>query len=149
MGSADEVSNLDLCARLLRVTGILDAKDAAAADTTRPSFRRWVKYTHDRPFNDCRYAVDGSKMRRLGWGQRTGLDEGLRVTVDWYRRFGERWWGDISHVLTPFPEVEGGAIVPDLGHRVRDDPMGSDDESQPETGRGQADGGVNGARTSR
>lgn len=39
-----------------------------------------------------------------------GFEEGLRVTVDWYRRFGEVWWGDISRVLTSFPVVEGNEI---------------------------------------
>lgn len=134
VGSSDEVSNLDLCAKLLSVMGMVDGCDAdPAAIMQQPAFRTWVKYTHDRPFNDCRYAVDGSKLRRLGWSQRTQLDAGLRITVDWYRRFGETWWGDISHVLTPFPVVEEGSIVPDFDHRIRDDPMGSDEESGPET----------------
>ncbi|KAM3462695.1 hypothetical protein MY5147_002166 [Beauveria neobassiana] len=134
VGSSSEVSNIDLCAKLLSVTGMVDGTDAdPAAIMKQPAFRTWVKYTHDRPFNDCRYAVDGSKLRRLGWSQQTNLDTGLRITVDWYRRFGETWWGDISHVLTPFPEVEGGSIVPDLSHRIHDDPMGSGERSQPGT----------------
>jgi len=56
-------------------------------------FRRWVKYTRDRPFNDHRYAIDAGQLKKLGREQKTGLAEGLRVTVEWYRRFGERWWG--------------------------------------------------------
>ncbi|KAM3429213.1 hypothetical protein NHJ13734_008264 [Beauveria thailandica] len=132
VGSSSEVSNIALCAKLLSVTGMVDGTDAdPAAIMTQHAFRTWVKYTHDRPFNDCRYAVDGSKLRRLGWSQQTNLDTGLRITVDWYRRFGEAWWGDISHVLTPFPEVEGGSIVPDLSHKIRDDPMAPDERSQP------------------
>lgn len=75
---------------------------------------RWIKYTNDRPFNDHRYAVDATKLRSLGWEQRTGFAEGLRQTVAWYRQFGERWWGDITKVLTPFPTVaEGGEVVSD------------------------------------
>ena len=38
------------------------------------------------------------------------FDQGLRITVDWYRRFGEVWWGDISRVLTSFPVVTGNEI---------------------------------------
>lgn len=38
------------------------------------------------------------------------FDDGIRITVDWYRRFGEVWWGDISRILTPFPVVEGNEI---------------------------------------
>ncbi|XWW93496.1 hypothetical protein V2A60_001429 [Cordyceps javanica] len=124
VGSCDEVSNLNLCVKLLSVMGMVDnCSTDLGATMKQPAFRKWVKYTHDRPFNDCRYAVDGSKLRRLGWDQRTRLDEGLRITVDWYQRFGETWWGDISHVLTPFPMVEKGFIVPDFDHRMHDDPM--------------------------
>lgn len=41
----------------------------------------------------------------------------MAITVDWYKRFGERWWGDITKVLTPFPTVEGKEVVgdPDVG----------------------------------
>lgn len=94
--SSDEISNLSLCSRLLDEMSL-----GAGAGTS------WIKYTHDRPFNDHRYAVDGSKLRRLGWEQKTSFDEGLKATVQWYRVFGERWWGDISKVLCPFPVVDG------------------------------------------
>lgn len=122
VGSLDEVSNLELCSKLLDVMNI-------PHDTTE-EFRRWVKYTHDRPFNDRRYAVDASKLRKLGWQQRTTFDDGLRTTVEWYLKFGETWWGDITHVLTPFPVVTEGQIVPDFEHLARDDPPDSSDEAK-------------------
>lgn len=107
--------------------------------STPSEFRRWVKYTHDRPYNDRRYAVDGTKLGKLGWSQKTNIEDGLRTTVDWYRRFGETWWGDISHVLTPFPVVsEEGEVVPDFEHMIRDEPPPPDEESQ------KADGKING-----
>ncbi|KAH6694013.1 dTDP-D-glucose 4,6-dehydratase [Plectosphaerella plurivora] len=105
VGSYDEISNLTLCGKLLDQMGIpYNGED---------EFKKWVKYTRDRPFNDHRYAVDGTKLRNLGWDQKTSFAEGLKITVDWYRRFGEEWWGDISQVLTPFPVVHGLDIVPD------------------------------------
>ncbi|MBE3041133.1 GDP-mannose 4,6-dehydratase [Candidatus Bathyarchaeota archaeon] len=104
VGSYDEVSNIDICRKLLVEMGIPhEAPD---------EFSSWVKYTHDRPFNDHRYAVDGTKLRNLGWEQKTSFEDGLRATVDWYRRFGERWWGDITQVLTPFPTLSGVNVVP-------------------------------------
>ncbi len=105
VGSYDEISNLDLCGRLLDVMGIPHG-DAAV-------LTRWVKYTHDRPFNDHRYAVDGTKLRQLGWEQKTSFADGLRTTVDWYRNFGEQWWGDISKVLSPFPIVVDKDVLSD------------------------------------
>ncbi|KAJ2906684.1 hypothetical protein MKZ38_000420 [Zalerion maritima] len=105
VGSYDEVSNIDLCGRLLKEMGIpYEGED---------EFRKWVKYTHDRPFNDHRYAVDGTKLRNLGWDQKTSFENGLKSTVAWYRKFGERWWGDISKVLSPFPIVAGKLVVSD------------------------------------
>jgi len=35
----------------------------------------------------------------------------MAITVDWYKRFGEKWWGDIGKVLTPFPTVTGTEVV--------------------------------------
>lgn len=96
--SSDEISNLSLCSRLL---------DEMSLGASAGAGTSWIKYTHDRPFNDHRYAVDGSKLRRLGWEQKTSFEEGLKATVQWYRVFGERWWGDISKVLCPFPVVDG------------------------------------------
>ncbi|KEY69402.1 hypothetical protein S7711_05716 [Stachybotrys chartarum IBT 7711] len=119
VGSLDEVSNLELCNMLLDAMRI--------PHNTPEQQRRWIKYTHDRPFNDCRYAVDGSKLRRLGWEQQTSLSEGIRITVDWYQQFGESWWGDISHVLTPFPVVTEGEVVPDNAHLIRDEPPEPED----------------------
>jgi dTDP-D-glucose 4,6-dehydratase len=97
VGSYDEISNLALCSHLLKEMGIPHAAGE--------EFQKWVKYTHDRPFNDHRYAVDGTKLRQLGWDQKTSFADGLRITVNWYRQFGEKWWGDISTVLSPFPVV--------------------------------------------
>lgn len=114
VGSYDEISNLQLCRLLLKQMDIPsdDAED----------FNQWVKYTQDRPFNDHRYAVDGTKLRQLGWEQKTTFAQGLKKTVDWYTRFGEEWWGDISKVLSPFPIVVEAEVVSDK-EEVRDEPQ--------------------------
>lgn len=126
VGSFDEVSNLDLCGRLLSAMDI--------DQSTPERFRKWVKYTHDRPFNDCRYAVDGTKLRKLGWEQNTNLEDGLKQTVEWYRKFGEAWWGDISHVLTPFPVVSEGEMIPDVDHLIKDEPPSPSHDCEVEEG---------------
>ncbi|KAJ6444697.1 protein phosphatase PP2A regulatory subunit A [Purpureocillium lavendulum] len=120
VGSSDEVSNLELSHKIL---------DAMNIDPDNPNrFRRWIKYTKDRPFNDLRYAVDGTKLRKLGWEQKTSFQEGLQMTIDWYQQFGELWWGDISHVLTPFPTVNQGEVMPDDDHSMKDEPPLPGDE---------------------
>lgn len=97
VGSRDEISNKDLCVKLLEHFGL--------PNQSHEDLERHVLHTVDRPFNDHRYAVDGTKLRKLGWEQKTSFEEGLRITVDWYREFGTQWWGDIECRLTPFPEI--------------------------------------------
>ncbi|EMC95287.1 hypothetical protein BAUCODRAFT_48602, partial [Baudoinia panamericana UAMH 10762] len=91
--SRDEIGNLDLAAKLLSIFGITQTAG-------------WIEHTRDRPFNDRRYAVDGSKLRKLGWRQGVSFEEGLANTVDWYRKFS-RWWGQVDAILAPFPVVAG------------------------------------------
>jgi dTDP-glucose 4,6-dehydratase len=50
-----------------------------------------VRRVEDRPGHDRRYAMDGSKLAALGWRNRTGFQEGLAATVDWYLA-NEAWW---------------------------------------------------------
>lgn len=49
------------------------------------SFSDWIEYVPDRPFNDCRYSVDTKKIEALGWSCAIPFDEGLSMTVQWYR----------------------------------------------------------------
>lgn len=102
IASKDEISNMEICHSLLDIFKL--------PHNTPADLERWVQYTEDRPFNDQRYATDGSKLTALGWQPKMSFQEGLEKTVEWYRRFGEVWWGDISRVLTPFPVVAGTEI---------------------------------------
>ncbi|KAK6351885.1 hypothetical protein TWF718_005030 [Orbilia javanica] len=96
VGSYDEISNIELCQRLIKEFGHPAEK-----------YSEIVEHVIDRPFNDRRYAVDGTKLRNLGWDQKTKFEDGLKLTVEWYRKFGEEWWGDISNVIgVAFPVVD-------------------------------------------
>ena len=96
--SRDEIANLDLAKKLLGAFGNTDAAD-------------WIEHTRDRPFNDRRYAVDGTKLRKLGWKQSVSFEDGLAATVEWYSKFSQ-WWGHIDAILSPFPVIEGDHAVP-------------------------------------
>ena len=52
------------------------------------SLKHFVK---DRPGHDYRYALDIRKLRPLGWEPALRFADGLRVTVEWYKR-NEAWW---------------------------------------------------------
>ncbi|HSM34187.1 MAG TPA: dTDP-glucose 4,6-dehydratase, partial [Anaerolineae bacterium] len=54
-----------------------------------------VRTVPDRPGHDRRYALDGARLRALGWEPRTAFEEGIARTVDWYA--GHRgWWEPIK-----------------------------------------------------
>ena len=74
-GSA-EMTNRDVIAALLERLG-----------------KPWslVRTVPDRPGHDRRYALDGSKLAALGWRNRTTFEDGLALTIDWFRA-NEAWW---------------------------------------------------------
>jgi dTDP-glucose 4,6-dehydratase len=41
-------------------------------------------HVQDRPFNDSRYCIDSSEMRKLGWVEDVSFDDGLSKTIEWY-----------------------------------------------------------------
>lgn len=48
-----------------------------------------IRYVVDRPGHDLRYAIDCSKAEReLNWQPEIAFSDGLRDTIDWYRRNG-------------------------------------------------------------
>jgi len=50
------------------------------------------KYVEDRPGHDRRYLLDSSKIKQeLGWESEIDFKEGLRQTIQWYRK-NCSWW---------------------------------------------------------
>ncbi|WP_089611979.1 dTDP-glucose 4,6-dehydratase [Dehalobacterium formicoaceticum] len=47
-------------------------------------FKDLIVFTRDRPGHDLRYAIDSSKMMKLGWQPRETFTTGLQKTVQWY-----------------------------------------------------------------
>jgi dTDP-glucose 4,6-dehydratase len=80
IGGGNEVRNVDLTHMLLRL---------ADRDTSL------VRKVQDRQGHDLRYSLDTSKLRTLGWKPQVPFEEGLKNTVDWYRK-NEWWWRPIK-----------------------------------------------------
>ena len=76
VGGHAEVDNLTLVRALCDVLDRRRPDAAPHADL--------ITFVTDRPGHDRRYAVDTSKIERLGWAPRQSLRSGLEATVDWY-----------------------------------------------------------------
>ena len=75
IGGPDIEENLAMAQRLLRVMGKPESL---------------LSHVKDRPGHDRRYALNCKKIEaELGWKPVVSLDEGLRQTIDWYRKNSE------------------------------------------------------------
>ena len=77
IGSEHEFTNLEIAKMIAGHLGL-------RAETM-------IEFVEDRPFNDCRYAIDSSKLRALGWEPQRPLIEHLGEVVRWYRENMERY----------------------------------------------------------
>jgi dTDP-glucose 4,6-dehydratase len=99
VGGNAECDNLTLIRRLCEVVDSCFAKDPGLARrypdapaARNESSTQLIAFVRDRPGHDRRYAIDASKIEReLGFAPSLSLDEGLRLTVDWYLG-NEAWW---------------------------------------------------------
>jgi dTDP-glucose 4,6-dehydratase len=46
-----------------------------------------IHFVEDRPWNDLRYALDTSKIKKLGWEPKHDFEKGINLTIDWYQRY--------------------------------------------------------------
>ncbi len=76
IGAGNEITNVDLTHRILR---LLDADESR------------IDRVADRLGHDRRYSIDTAKIQALGWKPQRTLDEALAETVDWYRS-NRAWW---------------------------------------------------------
>jgi dTDP-glucose 4,6-dehydratase len=63
--------------------------------TTLGKPKSLLRFIQDRPGHDRRYAVDCSRLRKLGWAPTVSFDDGLRDTVEWYLTH-QPWWRKIK-----------------------------------------------------
>jgi dTDP-glucose 4,6-dehydratase len=99
IGGGSESANLDLVRLLCSVADerFRAAPDLAARFPRCPCVRGapitdLIKFVHDRPGHDRRYAIDCRKIEReLGYRASVTLEAGLRNTFEWYLA-NESWW---------------------------------------------------------
>ena len=54
-----------------------------------------VREVPDRPGHDRRYALDGSRLKGLGWSPRVVFKDGMAQTIEWYAARRD-WWEPIK-----------------------------------------------------
>lgn len=86
ISSVTEMENIELTRRLLK---ILDKPATLVQKVT------------DRLGHDRRYAIDSSKLRRLGWSEKASFKKAFPETILWYRTH-EAWWKAIKEKQEDF-----------------------------------------------
>ncbi len=51
----------------------------------------WIEYVKDRDFNDIRYNINFDKLIELGWSPEITFEEGLDLTIEWYKNHLNYW----------------------------------------------------------
>lgn len=54
-----------------------------------------IKYVKDRLGHDRRYALNSSKIKRLGWKPEYRFNQALKQTINWYKN-NQEWWQKIK-----------------------------------------------------
>jgi dTDP-glucose 4,6-dehydratase len=81
LGGGNELTNLEITKKILNLMGMGG---------------EMIEHVADRLGHDLRYAMDYSKIQNeLGWSPRTSFDDGLDITIKWYK-VNEDWWKKIK-----------------------------------------------------
>ena len=92
IGGKNELANIEVARTLLKIFN----KDHEE--------EKWITYVPDRKFNDLRYTINSTKLHELGWVEKMSWEEGLKTTVEWYKKFTCRY-GNIDAALVAHPRM--------------------------------------------
>ena len=95
ISSRTYLTNIDLTRRLLKLIG----KSTSL-----------IQKVKDRPGHDKRYALDCSKLKKLGWKEKNSFNDAFAETVRWYRE-NRAWWEEIKEKQNHFKEYYAKAYA--------------------------------------
>ncbi|GMI39007.1 hypothetical protein TeGR_g11103, partial [Tetraparma gracilis] len=90
IGGQNELPNIAVAEALIKELGLEAQQDEL------------VTFVGDRAFNDLRYTISTDKLSALGWAEETTWEDGLRKTVEWYKKHTGRY-GNIDAALVAHP----------------------------------------------
>tara|TARA_B100000902_G_scaffold388375_1_gene433858 strand:+ start:319 stop:1344 length:1026 start_codon:yes stop_codon:yes gene_type:complete len=74
IGSTEDLSNLNVCHKLLKLNSKLKIKSKSK-----------IKFIKDRPGHDKRYALNSTKInKKINWNKKTNFNIGIKKTLKWY-----------------------------------------------------------------
>lgn len=76
IGGGTEITNIELTHVILELLG---------------KGKELIKYVKDRPGHDKRYALDITKIKKLGWRPEHDFRSAIKLTINWYKD-NKRWW---------------------------------------------------------
>ena len=50
-----------------------------------------IEYVKDRPGHDRRYALDSTKIKKLGWKPKYSFEKAIKETIEWYKNNQDYW----------------------------------------------------------
>merc|ERR1719221_722270 len=92
IGGKNEISNLEVAKKLIEILGLKDRE------------KELLTFVPDRKFNDLRYTINSGKLHKLGWKEEMDWEEGLRTTVEWFKKYSNRF-GNIEDALVAHPRI--------------------------------------------
>ena len=92
IGGKNELPNIEVAKTLIRLLG--------------KSEEDYITFVPDRKFNDLRYTITSDKLHALGWVEQMSWEEGLKTTVEWYKKYTSRY-GNIDNALVAHPRMTG------------------------------------------
>jgi len=90
IGGNNEKANIDVAKDLIQLMGKGDKEDD------------YLTFVEDRAFNDRRYTINSESLLKLGWKEEMTWEKGLEETVEWYKKYGDRY-ENVESVLVAHP----------------------------------------------
>lgn len=82
IGSIEEHTILEVAERLIKLITNTNPNNSSTS---------LIEHIQDREFNDQRYYISSEKIMALGWKPEISFEDGLELTVDWYKNNPDFW----------------------------------------------------------